>query len=155
MILLHLILFPCLPEVAPVAQSLPVAPVPEQFHITTVWDYVVHIRRLHVLLFLPPSARLCVPYLSGIYLLTTSGVSAAQRARSCVSYLNGIYPLTTSGAFAADCGGSCISYLHGTYPLTTSDVLPLIAADHVYHICMVHTLSQLPTFLPLLAANHV
>ena len=98
---------------------------------------------------------LCVPYLNSIYPLTTSAVSAADCARSCVPYLNGIYHLTTSGAFAADCGGSCISYLHGTYPLTTSDVLPLIAADHVYHICMVHTLSQLPAFLPLLAADHV
>ena len=54
LIVIHrrLFLSPGLPGVAPVAQGLPVAPVPEQFHVTTVWNYMVHIRRLHVPAFL-------------------------------------------------------------------------------------------------------
>ena len=47
MILGSLIRPPCLYAVVPVAQGLPVAPVPEELLITTMWNNVVHIRCLH------------------------------------------------------------------------------------------------------------
>ena len=52
MILGRLILPPRLDTVVPVAQGLPVAPVPEELLITTVRDYMVNIRCLHVSAFL-------------------------------------------------------------------------------------------------------
>ena len=52
MILGRLILFPGLPGMAPVTQGLPVVAVPEQFHIATVRNYVIDIRRLNVPAFL-------------------------------------------------------------------------------------------------------
>ena len=52
MILGRLILSPGLPRMAPVAQGLPVAPVPEQFHVATMRNDMIHIRCLHVPAFL-------------------------------------------------------------------------------------------------------
>ena len=47
MILGRLILPPRLDTVVPVAQGLPVAPVPEELLVTTVRNDVIHVRRLH------------------------------------------------------------------------------------------------------------
>ena len=52
MILRRLILPPRLDTVMAMAQGLPVAPVPEDLLITTVRDYMVNIRCLHVSAFL-------------------------------------------------------------------------------------------------------
>ena len=52
MILGRLILPPRLDTVVSVAQGLPVAPVPEELLVTTVWNDVVDVRRLHVPTFL-------------------------------------------------------------------------------------------------------
>ena len=52
MVLRCLILPPRLHAVVAVAQRLPIAPVPEQLHVTTVGLYVVDVRRLHVTPFL-------------------------------------------------------------------------------------------------------
>ena len=52
MILGRLILPPRLDTVVPVAQGLPVAPVPEELLITTVRNDVIHVRRLNVPSFL-------------------------------------------------------------------------------------------------------
>ena len=52
MILRRLILSPGFHTVVPVAQGLPVAPVPEELLITTVRNDVIHVRRLNVPSFL-------------------------------------------------------------------------------------------------------
>ena len=52
MIFRRLVLSPRLHAVVPVAKRLPVAPVPEQLHVTTVRNDVIHVRRLHVPAFL-------------------------------------------------------------------------------------------------------
>ena len=52
MILRRLVLSPRLHAVVTVAQRLPVAPVPEQLHVTPVGLYVIHVRCLHVSSFL-------------------------------------------------------------------------------------------------------
>ena len=112
-----------LPRMAPVAQGLPVASVPEQFHITTVWDYVVHIRRLHVPAFLPLIAS---DYVYHIWIVYT------------LSQLPPFLPLIAPDH---------VYHIWMVYTISQLPVLlPLIAADHVYHICMVHILSLLPTF---------
>ena len=63
-IMIHrrLILSPGLPGMAPVTECLPVAPVPEQFHVTTVRNYMIHIRCLHVPAFLHAlrTQRMCL-----------------------------------------------------------------------------------------------
>ena len=81
MILGRLILPPRLDTVVPVAQGLPVAPVPEELLITTVRNDVIHVRRLNVPSFLHAlhAQRVCLKVLLPSPLPSSTVTSAHSR----------------------------------------------------------------------------
>ena len=92
MILRRLVLSPRFHAVVPVAQGLPVAPVPEELLVTTVRNDVIHVRRLHEPSFLHAlhAQRLCLKVLLPGFLPRTAVASARSG-----TYLLGVHRLVS------------------------------------------------------------